>query len=109
MSGKPTTPPSSASEKQSTSAAQTPQEAMAELESAYIEKLRNLNDLKDQVNKLKDQVISEQESSFKAFQQLVNYKEQYLVSIIKQNQSQQSNASKSTPVSTQQEQRSDNL
>jgi 3-methyladenine DNA glycosylase/8-oxoguanine DNA glycosylase len=62
--------------------APTPQEVLLSLERTATERIRTLNDLKDQLTKIQDQVIAAQDAAFKAFQGLAVAKEQYLVSII---------------------------
>lgn len=67
---------------------QTPQEAISGFERVYVERMRALGDLKDQLTKLQEQVISGHDAVFKAYQQLTNYKEQYLVTLINSKQNQ---------------------
>ena len=70
----------------------TPQEVVASLERAYVERARVSNDLKDQLVKLQDQLLAAQDAAFKTYQNLANYKEQHMASIILNQRAQQEQA-----------------
>lgn len=73
---------------QSSPSNQSPQEVIGEFERKYVEKMRTLNELKDELAKAQTQVISAQSAAMDAFQQLVNCKEQYLIALVNNKQSQ---------------------
>jgi hypothetical protein len=61
---------------------QTPQEILLTLERAYIDRVRVLTELKDNLLKMQDQVLAAQDGAFKAYQNLSIAKEQYLITVV---------------------------
>lgn len=99
---------------QSTETKQSPQEVISKLREAHLEKVKLLADLKDKMNKVRDEIIDAQDAVFKTFQNLASTSEQYLVSVVEsqnnQLKSNQTNAQNTTrDLPTIPESRADNL
>jgi len=86
----------------------TPQEIIGEFERKYLEKINAMNELREELTKTQALVIRAQAATMEALQQLVNYKEQYLIALVNNKQN-QINALTPGNQPAQPAQRADNL
>lgn len=89
----------------------TPQEIIGEFERKYLEKINAMNELREELTKTQALVIRAQAATMEALQQLVNYKEQYLIALVnnKQNQINALTPGNQASQPAQPAQRADNL
>jgi hypothetical protein len=95
-------------------AEETPQEVLKKLEQEYTNDATALNNLKAELLEKTEQIRIQQEKVLRSLSSLANYKEQFLVSMIRQLQApkpaeQAPKQTEKTPLATVQEERQDNV
>jgi Mg2+ and Co2+ transporter CorA len=70
------------SSSEQTPAQESAQDVLMRLERSYLDRAKTLSELKDQLSKLQEQVMTAHDVAFKAFQTFSSSKEQYLVNVI---------------------------